>query len=289
MLDRTAYLVLIVSLLACDTPGASQAGDATTTLRPDTSDGENLANACLGETPCAEDFDCAGGERCNHALTRPMCQTITCGDSGTPCDDDVLCAPGLVCLGEERVCGRRAAGESCAAPSECADGLTCPDTVGHGETLQPFINDRGEPMLWPDGGCIKIVYAPAASAFVPGLMDALDAWLADGCSRLCFEAPVASEDWYLTRGPAVLISEDDMWQGGYSAHSDTNGDMQFALIEANAHVMALPRWRTLATGTMLGFYDGFDASVLGSDNDVTAPTAADRADVCAWYPERTCR
>jgi hypothetical protein len=52
---------------------------------------------CLSDTPCVTDANCPPGEACNLALDPPGCQTIYCGDAGTPCSNASVCESGMSC------------------------------------------------------------------------------------------------------------------------------------------------------------------------------------------------
>jgi hypothetical protein len=53
---------------------------------------------CLVGIPCVTDDDCEAGQHCNTALTPPACEKLYCGTSGSICDEDPLCSPGLFCI-----------------------------------------------------------------------------------------------------------------------------------------------------------------------------------------------
>lgn len=91
---------------ATDDTGTSTHGPDGETTTGSSSGGadDDPSGACVTETPCASNSDCAGlpGTRCNRALATPRCARLQCGASGTPCSDAALCELGHVCVDPEQ-------------------------------------------------------------------------------------------------------------------------------------------------------------------------------------------
>jgi len=76
---------------------------------------------CLTSTPCMDSSDCDSGQHCNTALATPMCQVLYCGQDGSECSEDELCA-GRNC--DDGICVEDACVPACGT-SECGMDPVC--------------------------------------------------------------------------------------------------------------------------------------------------------------------
>ena len=76
---------------------------------------------CLTSTPCVGNSDCDSGQHCNTALATPMCQVLYCGQDGSECSEDELCA-GRNC--DDGICVEDACVPACGT-SECGMDPVC--------------------------------------------------------------------------------------------------------------------------------------------------------------------
>lgn len=294
-------LYVVLGLVACDSPGSSSGGldpvDAGTHAATDTQLVDTLAtdvgvpevepepDPCVRDIPCVVDGDCPDGTRCNDGLERPMCQEITCGTHGTPCDDDVLCAPDLRCIQLDTLgtCGRSEVGEPCAVTDHCVSALTCPERGS--QRLFPY--DDGERWLFwgPAEGCIALTYSPTVAWVEPHLGAAMAAWIDPGCTPLCLEGPT------LRSGSEAGVQNIHFVAGDLTQPPELESSEDGQLFGTVVQIMTEPRLSAAfdvahALGKGLGFSFGGGPSVMASSPEVTE---GDRAGVCEWYPHMVCR
>jgi len=124
MYSRAAHLLGLFGVLlltgACSDPAN---GDTFGASADAGSDGGGTT-ACVADppVPCDKTADCPSGHHCNNAKSPPVCQLLYCATSGSRCDEDELCASGLLC--EESRCAS-SVGASCNNQDPCPGDLSC--------------------------------------------------------------------------------------------------------------------------------------------------------------------
>ena len=90
--------------------------------------------AAVGESCSGK--GCGAGAACADVNGTSACEPRTQGAAGAACNGlDKACAEGLLCSAATLTCSApAAAGEKCAAPSDCAWPLTCPPSTAGGST-----------------------------------------------------------------------------------------------------------------------------------------------------------
>ena len=196
---------------------------------------------------------------------------------------------------EERGAGTDEGGEAPPADGE-ADPADeeCPPAP---DTAVPLLTMTGGLAIrWPlERGCLDVTYTPAAAEFGGQITEAVAAWAAVECSRLCFSAArevTAAED--TAAADADLISERQRIRftataGGMTARPETDphsGEILTAHIALPTGGVLAPGALTTAVGLVLGLgrptAAGVD-SVMHQTAAAASPTATDAEALCALY------
>ncbi len=157
-------------------------------------------------------------------------------------------------------------------------------------TTVPLLTGGGDVALhWPlDKGCLGVTYTAEAAPFLEQINEALAAWSAVECSRLCLEAPAqvsAEQDADGTRHRLRFTAGGELTRSTPQADGPT-GVLVFGHVNIAAGAPPTTRSLIAAIGLLLGLgrpsAQGVD-SVMHQTAASATPSAADADALCALY------
>ena len=153
---------------------------------------------------------------------------------------------------------------------------------------------NGMPRVWNKEKCIAVTHSPSLAKLKPTLQAALDAWDGVGCTGVCFDAMIESNEQPMSDFDSRLHVED-VGSGIATQWQLLNDGRTGRTLHATIFVTNDSTVGDLMR--QLGFVLGFEASKKGGRDTIledpeipsmaTALGSVDRQSVCAVYP--SCR